>query len=64
MDVTGDKFTWGRVGVRECLDIVVCNSLFINQFQKIVVINEEHYRFDHRSVLVDTEYYDVRQINN
>lgn len=63
MGAAGDKFTWRRAEVRERLDRAVCNNLWSSIFQKTEVLNEQHYRSDHRPVLVDTEFFDARQIH-
>ncbi|PNT61155.1 hypothetical protein BRADI_5g10935v3, partial [Brachypodium distachyon] len=48
---SGDRFTWFRGDVRERLDRAVANAEWINLFPGFSVINEGHFRSDHRPVV-------------
>ena len=59
----GNPFTWRRGEIRERLNRMVCNMDWANKFPWAAVINEEHVYFDHRPLILDTEYFDGNMFN-
>lgn len=61
MDFTGDMFTWQRGKIQEQLDRGVVNAQWRDMFPRVVLVNGEMLKSDHRPICVDTERPGVQQ---
>ena len=57
MGFIGDIFTWRGGRIRERIERVTANQKLMDLFPMVAVLHEEFNKSDHRSLLVDTEYY-------
>jgi hypothetical protein len=53
----GDAFTWHRGDMRERLDRALANQAWTQSQDKAALLHLEYNHFDHRPLLMDTEYY-------
>lgn len=52
----GDKFTWYRGGIRERLDMAICNAGWSPMHLLVGLHKQEYGHSDHRPICLDTEW--------
>lgn len=62
MGFEGDRYTWRRGDIGERLDRAVSNTAWNLKFPLAALVHEEHVHWDHRPLVLDTEYHDQNHV--